>query len=200
MTIEKNTKDVNKFPTINYPERLHAGMGRNEIYQTIKDFYLAVEEAYSIGAINKWSHIQVDVHGAGFSELFSPIEEKFWQDVRENHLPLFPQYPVMGYFVDFGNPEFKVAVECDGWQWHQDKEKDRNRDQNLLSNGWTVMRIPGSICNQDINDVRGERLWSCIQDIKAALGMIPSDEFRPSFDGEKSIDIDDVGYAWLKKY
>ena len=78
---------------------------------------------------------------------FTPIEDAVWQDIRGFGLPMFPQLPVNKYFVDFGNPFLKIAVECDGKQWH-DKQKDNKRDQELMSEGWTIYRIPGNVCKK----------------------------------------------------
>ena len=70
-----------------------------------------------------------------------------WGVIRSNgKAPLYPQYPVSKYIVDFGNPIVKVAVECDGREWHLDKKKDERRDDNLASLGWLTYRISGKDC------------------------------------------------------
>jgi len=38
-----------------------------------------------------------------------------------------------------------IDFEIDGKAWHQDTEKDMNRDEVLKSNGWIVVRIPDTI-------------------------------------------------------
>lgn len=79
--------------------------------------------------------------------IFSPIEKLTWTALRFfGKCPFYPQYPVNRFFVDFGNPKVKVAIECDGKEWHTDKEKDANRDKIILGEGWTVFRITGSDC------------------------------------------------------
>ena len=79
--------------------------------------------------------------------IFSPIEEATWMDLRSfGNTPLYPQYPTGKYFLDFGNPKFKVALECDGKEWHIDKEKDAKRDLELLADGWHIFRIGGKEC------------------------------------------------------
>ena len=82
----------------------------------------------------------------------TPIESAFWADVRQFDAVLYPQYPIAGFFVDFANPVAKVAVECDGAQFHQDKARDDARDALLKSKGWTVYRLTGQECKQDFND------------------------------------------------
>ena len=78
--------------------------------------------------------------------LFTPIEAAAWSDIRSAGLPLWPQLPVGRFFLDFGNPVTKVALECDGRQWHS-AEKDAPRDAWLRARGWTVFRVPGWRCN-----------------------------------------------------
>ena len=52
-------------------------------------------------------------------------------------------------------PEVKVIVECDGFQYHSDKERfktDRQRDRALKALGYDVWRFSGSeIYNDPIN-------------------------------------------------
>ena len=73
----------------------------------------------------------------------TPIEENVWSDIRKFSVPLYPQVPVGQYFVDFGNPWEKVAIEVDGKEWHMNKEKDDKRQKEIESMGWAVYRIPG---------------------------------------------------------
>ena len=37
----------------------------------------------------------------------------------------------------------KIDVEYDGWYWHQDKRKDRARDEFVKKQGYKVLRIKG---------------------------------------------------------
>lgn len=56
---------------------------------------------------------------------------------------MYPQLPVLNYFIDFANPYYKIGLELDGKDFH-DTEKDRIRDQHLYDNGWRIFRISGS--------------------------------------------------------
>jgi very-short-patch-repair endonuclease len=87
---------------------------------------------------------------ANWPSIFTPIEYSLWFDIRGTGMDLWPQLPVGRYFVDFGNPVAKIAIECDGKQWHQDKIKDQERDEDLENMGWEVVRIPGWQCNARI--------------------------------------------------
>lgn len=92
-------------------------------------------------------------HGFDWMTMFTPIENQTWQAIRYfGHAPFYPQYPVGNYFVDFGNPFLKIAIECDGAEFHQDKEKDRKRDMVLFESGWIVYRISGSDCTRMVRE------------------------------------------------
>lgn len=75
--------------------------------------------------------------------LFSPIEMDAWISLRGKCVPMYPQYPVLRYYVDFGNPYFKIAIELDGKDYHN-PERDHLRDIEMNKAGWKVFRIPGS--------------------------------------------------------
>lgn len=51
------------------------------------------------------------------------------------------QYKIGPFFVDFALPEFKIAIEYDGADYHLDIEKDEARDSYLRKQGWDVVRI-----------------------------------------------------------
>lgn len=78
---------------------------------------------------------------------FSKAEDCFWHEVRCSWLPLYPEYPILNYFVDFANPNLKLAVEIDGKEWHQGNEaKDAERQRRIEAEGWKVERLAASSC------------------------------------------------------
>lgn len=88
-----------------------------------------------------------------WAEIFSPIEENAWYSIRSfGKVPLYPQFPVDKYYVDFGNPYVRIGIECDGAQYHQNKEKDLVRDKVLWESGWRIYRISGSDCNRVVSE------------------------------------------------
>jgi len=91
-------------------------------------------------------------HGIIF---MTPIETWFWADIRACDAVLYPQYPVLDFFVDFANPKAKVAIECDGAAFHMDKAKDAARDKRLTDLGWTVYRISGAHCRMEQDEETG---------------------------------------------
>jgi len=48
-------------------------------------------------------------------------------------------------FVDFAVPSLKLLIECDGEQWHKDKEKDAKRDKEILEilPEWRIEHLTG---------------------------------------------------------
>ncbi len=57
------------------------------------------------------------------------------------------------YWVDFILPDLRVALEADGDYWHNNRARDKRKDQYLHSQGWAVCRIPESDVNNS-KDVR----------------------------------------------
>lgn len=87
----------------------------------------------------------IDPYFADWIKYFTPIEFDAWQSIRCKGIPLYPQYPVLRYFLDFANPYHKIGIEMDGKDFH-DKVKDKARDLDLAKAGWSIFRITGSEC------------------------------------------------------
>lgn len=94
-----------------------------------------------------------------WASILTPIEEPIWEDIRRCGLPMWPQLPVGRFFVDFGNPIKRVAIECDGQKFH-DARRDAARDAELLSMGWSVYRIPGWQCAGEIELPQFSEDWT----------------------------------------
>lgn len=83
--------------------------------------------------------------------IMTPIEKMLWIEIRSLGFPMYPQFPVGDFFLDFADPIKKINIEADGKEFHTDTEKDFRRDSILEKNGWKVYRISGSTINaQDI--------------------------------------------------
>lgn len=107
------------------------------------DRFRALRELYKrVG--DAWVPYIVD-----WTAVFTPIEFDVWCDLRCAGVRMWPQYPVGRYFVDFADPKLRIAIECDGKDWH-DEEADMSRDAELRALGWTVYRVPGSACKRTI--------------------------------------------------
>jgi very-short-patch-repair endonuclease len=58
-----------------------------------------------------------------------------------------PQYYILGYRLDFAIPDRNIAVEIDGYSFHNTKEqinRDYKREQQLEKLGWRFFRFTGS--------------------------------------------------------
>jgi hypothetical protein len=127
---------------------VNGSMERGEMYRGLKNNYRRKQAMVDAG-IDEW--FRSDPYEiANWLSIFTPIEEAIWQDIRRMGLDLWPQFPVGRFWVDFGNPVARIALECDGAKWHMDKDKDRARDDELRAMGWTVFRIPGYQCKAEI--------------------------------------------------
>jgi very-short-patch-repair endonuclease len=79
----------------------------------------------------------------------SAFERRLLRLLRKNKLPLpVSQHPFrisqQMAFIDFAYPEFGIAIEADGYRWHDGRvafEKDRVRVSELGSWGWRVLQI-----------------------------------------------------------
>lgn len=112
----------------------------------IKAFYGPRAAALALSR-DDWGMDPYEWEEAGI--VLSPIEAALWHDIRAESLVLYPQYPVGRFFVDFGNPAWRVAIECDGARWHTDRERDQQRQAQIEALGWTVHRVGGSTCKTD---------------------------------------------------
>jgi hypothetical protein len=108
-------------------------------------FYEAFGAGISTAQSNAWPYpIDPSMLTATFA--MTPIEQAIWERIRELDAVFYPQYPVDRFFADFANPIARVAIECDGVQFHQDSDRDQARDARFHELGWKVYRIPGRLC------------------------------------------------------
>lgn len=115
-------------------------------WNAIRDHYEALGPRIMAERKDEWA---IDPYAWSHIIQLTPIEDWLWVQIREANAIFYPQYPVGRFFVDFGNPVARVAIECDGAAFHKDKAKDAARDQALMHMGWRVYRIPGSHCIRD---------------------------------------------------
>lgn len=115
-------------------------------------FWAMHRERIEAGPRDEWV---VDPYAWGEYIRMTPIEEWLWADIRQTNSVFYPQWPEAGFFLDFANPAAKVALECDGAAFHQDKEKDARRDAKLKEAGWEVYRFPGWLCRTESDEETG---------------------------------------------
>lgn len=124
-------------------------------WSAIRAFYAALNPLIMAEKKNEWATDAYCWDEGKRMIFFTPIENWLWADIRQCGAVLYPQYPVEGVFVDFANPVAKVAIECDGAAYHQDKAKDAARDKRLTDAGWTVYRISGKHCRLECDEETG---------------------------------------------
>jgi very-short-patch-repair endonuclease len=90
------------------------------------------------------------------SGVFTWIEQRMSLCLDKMGVQYVSQYPVLRYNLDFAIPELKIGIECDGEQWHQDKEKERIRQERLEKEGWSVLHYSGAQINQHIDEIELE--------------------------------------------
>lgn len=133
-------------PKLFFSKRLDECKNIFESQKVFKDYY---EHNYNkIIERAKYGHWH-NAYGIDFTKFFTPIEYDAWCVIRASRVILYPQYPVLNYFLDFGNPYLKIGLETDGKNFHN-QEKDKIRDNNLLKEGWKIFRVSGSEANRII--------------------------------------------------
>lgn len=98
----------------------------------------------------------------------SPFESHMLLMFYDRQLPLpTPQYSIATidgrelYRLDFAWPEFRIAVEYDGYAAHAERhERDRRRDEDLAGRGWIVIRAT-------IDDLMAP--WRLVNEVRQAL-------------------------------
>jgi len=121
-------------------------------WNALRKHYRALTKAIEATPKNEWA---TDAYAFEGLVRMTPIEQWLWHDIRAVDAVLYPQFPILGFFVDFANPRAKVAIECDGAAYH-DESKDAARDAKLTNAGWVVYRISGSDCRDGVGLDSGE--------------------------------------------
>lgn len=103
----------------------------------------------------------------------SPLEEKMYLEMKKREIPAERQFYVKVegrfYCLDFGIfcKKGNIDVECDGEKYHILSEaltKDRERNNELTSFGWSVLRFTSKLINQSINN--------CFTKIERTIGHL----------------------------
>jgi very-short-patch-repair endonuclease len=84
----------------------------------------------------------------GFKSYFSlkresPIEDKMVSALMYFEADIDTQVEIGKYRVDILLEKYKIIVECDGEEFHRDRERERKRDDFLNSKGYTVIHLLG---------------------------------------------------------
>lgn len=100
-------------------------------------------------------------------------EQKLWQRINRDQLLGFRfnrQKPLLNYIVDFYCSKAKLIIELDGSQHYEPEhqEKDRLRDAELNSLGFTVMRFSNDEVYFEIEAVV-EQIYLFLESVKINL-------------------------------
>lgn len=129
-----------------FAQSVGAATNFRDRFVAIRRYYAAAIPYIEKSPANEWA---VDVYEINWPLYFTPIEYALWNDIRAAGLVMYPQFPVGRFFVDFGNPVARVAIECDG-RGHIGREaEDASRQAEIESMGWRVYRLTGKECFAD---------------------------------------------------
>lgn len=160
---------------------------------------LTFEQRADIAAFYKARHDTIMAAGRGYGidkyriphlDSRTPIEKMAFDASISEGVAMYPEYPVGGFFVDLGNPRWKVGLELDGLEFHQDWVKDTKRDEKLWNEyGWRIFRCSGSRCNvvyrqPDESDVKKMREWlhNTVDGLLYAMRVVFLDPNDPLFE------------------
>lgn len=121
------------------PRKLLSDAHKKKISESMKKAHRE-NRAWNIG-MSRWNNKK------SYPEIFfeSVINNEF------SDLDYECEYPVGKYSIDFAWPIKKLAIEIDGSQHKRFQEiidRDKRKDEYLLSNGWKILRIDWSnMCN-----------------------------------------------------
>ena len=97
-----------------------------------------------------------------FKYRYLPLADCYHMTIQ----PKFPSVQIAGksirpdiYFWVPNRPEIEIIVECDGFDYHSDKQRftnDRQRDRALKALGYDVLRFSGSEIYADPAGTSGE--------------------------------------------
>jgi len=67
------------------------------------------------------------------------------------------EYPILNFSIDIAIPALNIAIEYDGSYWHQNKKKDKLRQQKIEEQGWSFIRYVDKIPSKENveHDIKG---------------------------------------------
>ena len=98
----------------------------------------------------------------GYNYDWTPNAEQAWFCQKAGGMTLFPLFPFLQYFLDFGDPFRKIAVliEEKAKPW-TDGEALINQERLLRFSGWRTFRITDAVANTYEENVLPEHLSRC---------------------------------------
>jgi len=131
----------------------HAKKKRGEYRKIFYDEYWFISNfpGVEVYETNNFEDSKKLVHNIIYEHYLSPIEKMFNEELQKGDFP-YKNYEIQydidnKYRLDFAFPEFQIAVELDGHDYHKTKDQrtsDSQRDRYLLSKGWVTIRFTGT--------------------------------------------------------
>lgn len=133
----------------------------------------------------------------GYNYDWAPNSEQAWFCQKAEGMTLFPLFPFLQYFLDFGDPFRKIAVliEEKANPWTDDKALIE-QERLLRFSGWRIFRITDVVANTYEENVLPEHLSRC------PYGEFEDDdqfEEYQSWKPELERTTIDGFFRWLKK-
>jgi very-short-patch-repair endonuclease len=83
----------------------------------------------------------------------SYIEERLYNALKKEGFNPIPQVRCGPYRIDLALYGYKLAIECDGKEFHstpEQKKHDAKKNYYLKKNGWKVCRLSGKTINSNL--------------------------------------------------
>lgn len=83
----------------------------------------------------------------------SYIEERLYKALKRDGFNPIPQVRCGPYRIDLALYEYRLAIECDGKDYHstpEQKRHDARKNSYLKKNGWKVCRLSGKTINSNL--------------------------------------------------
>lgn len=90
-----------------------------------------------------------------WGDYFNETEKKIWGDLRTHGVFLYPKYPVDKYFIQFGNPFYKVGVHV---TYNNSAYDQSEKLAKLRELGWVIYEFPSKYVFESAEDLY-ERLY-----------------------------------------
>lgn len=91
------------------------------------------------------NHCESEIEEHLLRALHPELDTAYRDDLRTQHVIDYYDTPLT--IPDFAFPKDKIAIYCDGYEFHSDTDsfqKDRQQSRELQLQGWAVLRFSGS--------------------------------------------------------
>ena len=91
------------------------------------------------------NHCESEIEEHLLRALYPELDTAYRDDLRPQHVIDYYDTPLT--IPDFAFPKDKIAIYCDGYEFHCEREpfqKDRQQSRDLQLQGWCVLRFSGS--------------------------------------------------------